>query len=229
MRVTRFIRAITPVALLAGWLIAAPATSAHTHVHVGEYELGIGWGVEPTYVGVPNFVELSIENAAGEPVTDLKPGDVTVVVSTAGQSTEPLSIEPQFVVGAFGEPGQYGADILPTVPGEYTFTFAGTLKGEAVDVTVTSGEDTFSPVQASSDVEFPVKVPTMAEVAERLERIDGRIQDATAGAQASADAAVDAANRATQLGVGIGGLGLVVAVISLGVAWRATRKRAGPG
>jgi len=229
MRATRFIRAIAPVALVAGWLIAAPATSAHTHVHVGEYELGIGWGVEPTYVGVPNFVELSIENEAGDPVTDLKPGDITVVVSTAGQSTEPLSIEPQFVVGEFGEPGQYGADVLPTAPGDYTFTFAGTLKGETVDVTVASGDDTFSPVQASTDVEFPVKVPTMAEVAERLERIDGRIQDATVGAQASADAAVDAANRATQLGVGIGGLGLVVAVIALAVAWRATRKGAGPG
>ena len=229
MRATRFIRAIAPVALVAGWLIAAPAASAHTHVHVGEYELGIGWGVEPTYVGVPNFVELSIENEAGDPVTDLKPGDITVVVSTAGQSTEPLSIEPQFVVGEFGEPGQYGADVLPTAPGDYTFTFAGTLKGETVDVTVSSGDDTFSPVQASTDVEFPVKVPTMAEVAERLQRIDGRIQDATTGAQASADAAVDAANRATQLGVGIGGLGLVVAVIALAVAWRAARKAAGPG
>jgi hypothetical protein len=229
MRATRFIRAIAPLALVAGWLIAAPATSAHTHVHVGEYELGIGWGVEPTYVGVPNLVELSIEDEAGDPVTDLKPGEITVVVSTAGQSTEPLSIEPQFVIGEFGEPGQYGADVLPTAPGDYTFTFAGTLKGETVDVTVSSGDDTFSPVQASTDVEFPVKVPTMAEVAERLQRIDGRIQDATTGAQASADAAVDAANRATQLGVGIGGLGLVVAVIALAVAWRAARKAAGPG
>jgi hypothetical protein len=228
MRTTRFVRAVMPVALIAGWLIVAPATSAHTHVQVGEYELGIGWGVEPTYVGVPNFVELSIEDEAGEPVTDLGRGDITVVVSTAGQSTEPLPIEPQFVVDAFGEPGEYGADLLPTVPGEYTFQFSGSLKGETVDVSVTSGEDTFSPVQASTDVEFPVKVPTMGEVAERLERIDGRTQTATAAAQASAEAAVDAANRATLLAVGIGGLGLVVAVIALFVAWRATRKGAGP-
>jgi hypothetical protein len=229
MRATRFTRAVMSVALSAGWLIAAPVTSAHTHVHVGEYELGIGWGVEPTYVGVPNFVELSIVTEEdGQPVADLKPGDITVVVSTAGQSTEPLPLEPQFVVDVFGEPGQYGADVLPTVPGEYTFHFAGTLKGETVDVTVTSGDDTFSPVQASSDVEFPVKVPTMAEVAERLERLDGRIQDATAGAQASADAAIDAANRATLLAIAIGGLGLVVAVVALLLAWRATRKGGGP-
>lgn len=227
MRAIQCIRAIVPVALVAGWLIAAPAAAAHTHVHVGEYELTIGWGVEPTYVGVPNVVELSIENEAGDPVTDLEAGDITVVVSTAGESTAALPLEPQFVVDVFGTPGQYGADLLPTTPGEYTFQFAGTLKGETVDVTVASGDETFSPVQASSDVEFPVKVPTMAEVAQRLEGIDGRIQQATAGAQASADAAVDAANRATLLGAGVGGLGLVVAVVALFVAWRATRKGAG--
>jgi len=227
MRASRFIRAVTPLALVAAWLVAAPTASAHTHVHVGAYELTIGWGVEPTYVGVPNLVELSITDEAGDPVTDLEPGDITVVVSTAGASTEALPLEPQFVVGVFGTPGQYGADLLPTVPGDYTFQFAGSLKGETVDVTVASGEDTFSPVQASTDVEFPVKVPTMAEVAERLERIDARIQDATAGAQASADAAVEAANRATLVGAGIGSLGLVVAVIALLVAWRATRKGAG--
>jgi len=227
MRGSRFMRAITPVGLIAGWLIAAPATSAHTHVHVGDYELGIGWGVEPTYVGVPNFIEFSIETEAGDPVTNLEPGDITVVVSTAGQSTEALPLQPLFVVGEFGEPGQYGADLLPTAPGDYTFQFAGTIKGDPVDVTVTSGDETFSPVQASTDVEFPVKVPTMAEVAQRLERIDGRIQDATTDSQASADAAIDAANRATQLGVGIGGVGLVVAVVALFVAWRATREGAG--
>jgi hypothetical protein len=227
MRATRIIRAVMPAAMIAGWLIAAPATSAHTHVHVGEYELGIGWGVEPTFVGVPNFVEVSIENEAGEPVTDLDAGDITVVVSTAGQSTEPVPLEPKFVVDVFGEPGQYGADLLPTVPGEYTFQFAGNLKGETVDITLTSGDDTFSPVQASTDVEFPVKVPTMAEVAERLQRIDARIEAATASAQASADAAVDAANRATLVAVGIGAIGLVVAVIALFVAWRASRRGAG--
>ena len=237
MRATRFIRAVVPAALIAGWLVAAPVTSAHTHIHVGEFELGIGWGVEPTYVGVPNFVELSIENEAGEPVTDLADGAITVVVSTADQSTEPLPIVPQFVVDAFGEPGQYGADIVPTAPGDYTFHFAGTLKGETVDVTVTSGDDTFSPVQSSTDVEFPVKVPTMAEVAQRLERIDGRIEDLQASAinpealtelQASIAQVGNEADRASTMGLVVGGAGLVVAVIALFVAWRATRKGAGP-
>lgn len=215
MRAIRVIRAITPFLLLAGSLAAAPAASAHTHIHVGEYELSIGWGNEPTYVGVPNFIEVSITDADGEPVTDLAPGDITVVVSTSDQSTEALPLEPQFVVDVYGTPGQYGADLLPTVPGEYTFQFAGTLRDETVDVTVTSGEDTFSPVNASTDVEFPVKVPTLAEVQTSLDRINGRIEDAQA-----------AADRASTMGLLVGGAGLVVAFVALVVAWQATRKGA---
>jgi hypothetical protein len=233
VRATRFIRAVTPVALLAGSLVAAPATSAHTHIHVGEYELSIGWANEPTYVGVPNGVEITISDHDGQPVTDLGAGDITVVVSTADQSTEALPLEPAFVVGGFGTPGQYVADLLPTVSGDYAFQFAGSLHEETVDVTVASGEDTFSPVQSSTDVEFPVKVPTLAEVAKRLDRIDGRIEDLQSGAglaetaNANAISAVDAANRAVMVGALVGGVGLLVAVIALFVAWRAGRKGAG--
>lgn len=236
MRATRFIRAVTPLALLAGSLVAAPVTSAHTHVHVGEYELSIGWANEPTYVGVPNGVEITVSDHDGQPVTDLEAGDITVVVSTADQSTDPLPLEPAFVVDVFGTPGQYVADLLPTVPGDYTFQFAGTLHEETVDVTVTSAEDTFSPVQSSTDVEFPVKVPTLAEVAERLGRIDGRIEDLQASAidpqtlanlQTEISTARSAADRASTIGLLVGGAGLLVAVIALFVAWRASKKGAG--
>jgi hypothetical protein len=233
MRATRFVRAVTSLALLAGSLVAAPAASAHTHIHVGEYELSIGWANEPTFVGVPNGVEVTILDHEGEPVTDLGAGDITVVVSTADQSTAPLPLEPAFAVDVFGTPGQYVADLLPTVPGDYTFQFAGSLHDETVDLTFTSGEDTFSPVQSSTDVEFPVKVPTLAEVAKKLDRIDGRIVELQTGAgladtaNANATSALDAANRAVMVGALVGGAGLVVAVIALFVAWRAGRKGTG--
>ena len=233
MRTTRFIQAFIALALVLAALAAAPAVAAHTHVHVGDFELSIGWANEPTYVGVPNGVEVTISDHDGEPVTDLGAGDITVVVSTADQSTAALPLEPAFAVGVFGTPGQYVADLLPTVPGDYTFQLSGSLHDETVDVTVTSGDDTFSPVQSSTEVEFPVKVPTLAEVAERLDRIDGRVEglqgDAglAAGANATAASAFDAADRAVIVGALVGGAGLVVAVIALFVAWRASRKGAG--
>lgn len=236
MSSNRFVRAAVPLALLVGSLAVAPAASAHTHVNVGPFELTIGWGNEPTYVGVPNFVELSIVDGDGQPVSDLGAGDITVVVSTADQSTDPLPLEPQFVVDAFGTPGQYGADLLPTAPGDYTFQFSGTLREETVDVTVTSGEDTFSAVQSSTDVEFPFKVPTLADVATSLERINGRIEELQASAidpqalanlQTTVADARAAADRASLMGIVVGGTGLVAAAVALFVAWRGARKGAG--
>ena len=230
MRATQFIRVIAALALVAASFAVAPAASAHTHIHVGDFELSIGWANEPTYVGVPNGVEVTISDHDGQPVADLGAGDITVIVSTAEQSTEALPLEPAFVIDVFGTPGQYVADLLPTAPGDYTFQFAGSLHEETVDVTVTSGEETFSAVLSSTDVEFPFKVPTLAEVAERLDRDNGRIEELQAGAgqaeiaNANATSAHDVANKALLVGSVVGGAGLVVAVIAFFVAWRASSK-----
>lgn len=237
MRATRLIRAVTPGVLLAGSLFAAPAAFAHTHLHVGDYELSVGWANEPTFVGAPNGVEITIEDHDGEPVTDLGADDITVVVSTADQETAALPLLPAFdVEEGTGELGRYTAELLPTTPGEYTFHFVGSIHEQDVDVSMTSGDETFSPVQSSSDIEFPVKVPTLADVATRLDRIDGRIEALQAAVpapgaidalNATAQSALDAANRAATIGVLVGGAGLVLAVVALFLSWRAGRKGAG--
>ncbi len=237
MQVPRRLRAIVVVALMSIPLALAPAASAHTHVEVGAYSLSIGWLNEPTFVGQPNGVEVTIEED-GVPVTDLAARALSVVVSTAETETAPLPLDPGFSVeGGFGTLGQYAAELMPTTPGEYTFHFTGSIRDEPVDITVTSGEDTFSPVNSTTDIEFPVKVPTLADVATRLDRIDGRIQaaqsDAPAAlvaAQAATDAAraaTESANRALLVGSLVGGAGVVLALAALIVAMRAGRRGAG--
>jgi hypothetical protein len=142
------------------------------------------------------------------------------------------------VEGGFGTLGQYAAELMPTTPGEYTFHFTGTIHDEPVDVTVISGEDTFSPVNSTTEIEFPVKVPTLADVATRLDRIDGRIaavQSDAPAALAAAQAATDAARAATEsassallIGSLIGVAGVVLAIAALYLAMRAGRRGAGP-
>ena len=238
MQLPRRLRAIVVVALMTIPLALAPAASAHTHIEVGEYHVSIGWVNEPTFVGQPNGVEFSIEDHDEQPVTDLEAGAVQVVVSTAGRETAQPPMEPGFnVEGGFGTLGQYEAELMPTTPGEYTFHFTGTIHDEPVDVTVTSGEDTFSPVRSSTDIEFPVKVPTLADVATRLDRIDGRIaavqSDAPAAlvaARAATDAAraaTNSANSALLIGSLIGAAGVVLAIAALFVAMRAGRRGTG--
>lgn len=227
---------LAAVGLVAS-LAIAPAVAAHSDIEVGEYHLTVGWLNEPAYAGQPNGIELFITDHDDKPVTDLTADALTVTVSTAGQDSEALPLEPAFdVAEGFGTPGQYTADLLPTTPGEYTFHFVGSIHDTAVDISVASGEETFSAVQTSSEVEFPVKVPTLADVATRLDRIDARIQEVQAGIpdaaeiaslRAAATEARAAADAAGRNGLLVGGAGLVVAAIALAFAVRAGRRGAG--
>jgi hypothetical protein len=232
------LRTIGVIGLLCLPLAAAPIVSAHDHTEVGDYHVTVGWHVEPTLVSQLNAVEVTIQDHHDQPVNDLAPGDLKVVVSTSDQQTAELPLQPAFDLDeSFGTPGQYTADILPTTTGEYTFHITGSIHAQPVDLTLTSGDETFEPVTSSSDVEFPVKVPTLADVATRLDRIDGRIEDLQAGAinpqqladlQTGINDARNAADRATTTGMLIGGGGLVVGLIALVIALRTSRRSARP-
>ncbi len=228
-------------ALATGALaLAAPAGAlGHTVQKAGPYTLEIGWKVEPAYVTVPNAVSVTITDAAGKPVTDLGADDLHVVVTTNSQPSGSLSFEPGFDLEEMAGPlGEYDAAIVPTAPGDYSFAITGTIHGQAVDVTVSSGDTTFDAVKESTDLQFPTKLPSIAEISTRLDRIDSRVTalggGSTGPTQADVDAAkaaaADAASQASSamtVGFAVGGLGVVLAVVALAVGWRASRRPVG--
>jgi hypothetical protein len=201
----------------------ALTASAHVVKTAGPYHLEIGWNTEPTYVGQPNAVQVTITDASDKPITDVSSDDLQAVVSTAGQSSQKIGFEPAFDLeegdGVFG---QYIAAVVPTAPGDYTFEIVGKIHSTPVDLSVTSGDTTFNSVVESSDLQFPAKLPSEAEVATHLDRLDTRAQDATA---AASDAA-SSADRALLIGGGLGAVGLIVGLAALAVAMRA-RARSG--
>lgn len=206
-----FIRSICLASLLV--VSVAPPASAHAGKQVGEYEIGIGWGEEPAYAGSKNAVQVTIHDHDEKPVTDL--GDtLRVTVSFGDQTTEELTLEPRFRVGEFGTPGEYGADLIPTRPGRYTFHLKGTIDGQRVDITMASGEKTFDDVVDPAAVAFPVKDPTTGQLAERLDRGVARV---TADARAASDDA--------SLSRVLGMIGIALGLLALGVA--ASKRRAG--
>lgn len=233
---------LAPCALaLAALALAAPAAAlAHTVQHAGPYTLAIGWRIEPTYVGQPNAVSVTITDAVGKPVVDLGPDDLRVVVTTANQPSPDLSFEPGFdPVEMSGPLGEYDAAIEPTAPGDYSFHISGAIHGQKVDITVTSGDETFDVVKESTDLQFPTKLPSVAEVATRLDRIDTRVSqlqdtvgsstlaDQLSATQVAASDAKAAADRALLAGAGIGLLGIVIGVVALLAARRGRTARAG--
>jgi hypothetical protein len=203
------------LAILLSLLLASLA-KGHVVKEAGPYTLEIGWQHEPTYIGEANGVQVIIHDANDEPITDLGTDDLKVVVSTGDQQSGELAFEPGFdLAEGEGPLGEYNAPIMPTTPGDYTFHLSGAIHGEPVDITVTSSDETFDTVRGTTEIQFPVKVPTLNEVATRLDRIDSRL--------AAADGAQAAADRALLVGAGLGLLGVIIGAAALLVARRAAR------
>jgi hypothetical protein len=228
-------RAISAVAAILVSMLLVGVADAHTVKHAGPYTLEIGWQHEPTYVGEANGVQIIVTDANDKPITDLKEDDLKVVVSTGSVQSGELTFAPGFDVaegdGTFGE---YDAPIEPTAPGDYAFHITGAIHGQAVDITVSSGDETFDTVKGTSDIQFPDKLPTLTEIVTRLDRIDSRITAGTVptkaavdAAQSRANAAQAAADRALLIGGGIGVLGLAVGIWGLVMARRGPRPTQG--
>ncbi|NLG70738.1 MAG: hypothetical protein GX495_01675 [Chloroflexi bacterium] len=178
-------------------LIAAPTLSAraHGHVQAGDYELVIGFRNEPAYQGEPNGLDLRVTHvASGERITGLE-STLRAEIIFGGQVKE-LPLQPRF-----GEEGAYTADFLPTEAGDYTWHIFGMIADTPVDVSMTSGPETFSSIQPKSVVSFPGAEPSGSELLE-----------------SSASAA-----RMAQIALLVGGLGLLLGLAALLVALRSLR------
>jgi len=196
MRMRSRLAAAAFVALAAIPLAAAPA-AAHGHIVVGDYSLTIGWWSEPAFANIPNGPEVTVvHQETEEPV--VKDVDLQVDL-TFGEETATYPLEPAFVVGVFGDPGSYNADLVPTRPGTYEFRIYGTIEGEEVDETMVSGPDTFSDINDPAELAFPIADPSNAELGDRLEQESGRLADAVAAAEDDAAAARDDASGARTL------------------------------
>ena len=220
----RSMRAMFAAALAVALMLlgAAPAL-AHEGRKLGDLEMEVGWGTEPAYSGEVNSVQILLVHD-GKPVVDL--GDTLDVEVTFGDQTQTFSLEPFFEEGEFGTPGDYRAWLIPTTPGQYSFQFTGTIDGEDVDETFTSGPKTYDDVQNPQSVEFPVQQPSTGELAERIDRVEPRLASAISDVQADVQTTSDDASSAKTfglIGLVVGAIGLIVAIVAL-VASR--RKRA---
>ena len=202
--------------LAAFSVMFAPAALAHGEEHVGDLSVTIGFGTEPAYAGLPNSVQVLLEHDGG-PVVDAEGLSVDV---TFGDATTTYELEPDFVVGVFGEPGDYRAFFVPSEPGPYTFHVTGTVEGEDVDVEMTSGPDAFAEVASIDEAAFPpVEAPSAEELAGRLETEAERVTASAAEATAAREDA-DAARTVAMIALVVGAIGVLAAIGALAAARR---------
>jgi hypothetical protein len=118
---------------------------AHESITVGDYTLEVGWLSEPPVVGQHNAIVVHVSTTSDEvPVEDVS--SLTVTVSYGGQN-KTLTLEPVDE----HSPGQFMGPVIPTVPGQYTVHFGGSLGDTAVDAEVEPEE-----VQPADTLQFPI-------------------------------------------------------------------------
>ncbi len=164
---------LTSMTTLMLLLVIPAIVSAREHRQVGGYEMVVGWIDEPPYVGLKNGVLVRLNDATGNPVTELGDG-LKVEIVFGDQKAEPMALAPAF--GAeVGRPGEYRAPFIPTRPGAYAFHFIGRIGDQKVDETFTASGQTFDVVRDSAEIEFPAKDPTRADLALRQQRMAPRL------------------------------------------------------
>lgn len=104
----------------------APAT-AHESEEIDGYELTFGGADEPVITGERMWLQLSIVDEDGEPVSD-QAETLQWQVEKPGEE-DPVALE---VSEAHGDPGVYEAPVVFTEPGEYVIHIEGTVENTEV-------------------------------------------------------------------------------------------------
>ena len=125
---------------------------AHTTVHVEQYEIEVGWGIEPPIVGIRNDLVFKITEpgeteGTHKGVTSVfKNTDATVMFGGATKKMD-INSDPR--------PGYYFSSIIPTKTGSYMVEFKGEINGTLIDIKIPV-ED----VEPTAVLDFP---PTSSE------------------------------------------------------------------
>lgn len=232
-------------AAVAGTLLALATSfavvSAHDVFTAGRYRVAIGWQFEPasgtdTYIDTENAIQVFVDVASaddlhGTPVSNLNQDcahpDFQVTVTVGSTTSSPFCPAPAYDSDTGnGRLDEYDAPLIPTVVGTYTFHVFGAIDGTPIDQTVKSGPSTFDSVADSSAVQFPVAVPSVAEIATKVDAVNQRAADALTKAQSATSAAAAArsgAATATVIAIIAIVVALLLSALNVGIGLRRRR------
>jgi hypothetical protein len=149
------------VILLLLVLVVVPV-AAHEGREVGDYVLTFGWRNEPAFAGQLNGPEISLSLHDAEQDAAF-PADIEVALQAEvsfGDQTTTVLLRP-----AFGTTGHYVAELIPALPGDYSFHVTGTIGDTAVDEVFSSADGGFSSVEPLADIVFPQVEDAQARIA----------------------------------------------------------------
>jgi len=157
-------RAVKMAPLLAAAIVCLSMipVAAHDRKAAGPLTVVLGWASEPAYTGALNAAVVSLSDRAG-PLAKTE-GSLSVDI-TFGSERVTLVLEQ-----VPNRAHEYQAAIVPTRAGTYTFRVTGTINKQPIDVSSTCSDSTFHCVTDAAAIQFPVKDPTVGQLAERVDR-----------------------------------------------------------
>lgn len=190
------------IAVVLG-LPASPA-SAHERREVGRYVLVVGWNVEPTFANAANALFLKVEDAETEQgVAGLDETLQAEIIVGGGAQKKDLPLEAHAE-----EPGVYLSPVIPTAAGDYTFRIFGTIDGQAVDESFSSGPETFESVEDAAELQFPDTPPSNAAIQRSLDDLSAQVADLDSGSSDTALILAIIGIAAGAVGIGAGAFAL---------------------
>jgi len=125
---------------------------AHTTVHVEQYSIEVGWGIEPPVVGIRNDIVFKITESGENEGTY---SGVTSVFKDIDATVMFGGISKKIDINSDPRPGYYFSPIIPTKTGTYMVELKGELRGISIDIKIPV-ED----IESTAVLDFP---PTNSE------------------------------------------------------------------
>ena len=183
---------------------------AHTTVHVEQYEIEAGWGIEPPVVGIRNdivlkFTEAGETEGTRKGVTSVfKNIDATVMFGGASKKID-INSDPK--------PGYYFSPIIPTKTGTYLVELKGEIRGTLIDIKipVEDVEPTavldFPPSSSAGDTDIVALKNAISSLQQDVSKLKSGEFDVTYDDGASYDFAI--------FGLSIASAAIILAIIAL--------------
>ena len=183
---------------------------AHTTVHVEQYEIEVGWGIEPPIVGIRNDLVFKITEpgeteGSHKGVTSVfKNTDATVMFGGATKKIE-INSDPR--------PGYYFSSIIPTKTGSYLVELKGDVAGTVLDIKIPV-ED----VEPTAVLDFPptnskgtADVAALKNAISSLQQDVSKLESGETSVSSDGGSAYDFAT----FGLSIAAAAIILAIIAL--------------
>jgi len=187
----------------------------HTTVNVEQYEIEVGWGIEPPIVGFRNAITFEINEVVSE---NVKAGVINAfknlqAIAKFGGITKTLDINSDQIRG------HYFSNIIPTRTGTIEIDLKGEINGAAIDVSVpieaveTTAVLDFPPTTSSvSDQEISALRNAMSFLQQDVSEIKSKLGSVDTR---SADFDVETAYNFGVFGLSLGAAGVILAIIAM--------------